>query len=62
MKHTDYDKHRDLATEALEIASNCEGGSDLESYELARAQVHATLALAAATAANGVITVREDRP
>lgn len=59
---TDYETHRQLAIDALNIAADSEGGSDLESYELARAQVHATLALAAATAPEYRVEARIDRP
>lgn len=43
-------QHYVAAEQALDAAYQAEGGSDIERYYLASAQVHATLALAAATA------------
>ncbi|MFF9361945.1 hypothetical protein [Streptomyces griseoluteus] len=45
-------EHYEEAEQLLAAASNTDIGSDLERYRLAAAQVHATLALAAATALN----------
>jgi hypothetical protein len=59
---TDYEEHAAEAQALLDNAEESDYGSDEERYMLAAAQVHATLALAAATRANGVVTVREDRP
>jgi hypothetical protein len=46
-------EHYKTAEAALERATDAIIGSHEETYHLARAQVHATLALAAATAADG---------
>lgn len=46
-----HDHYRE-AERLLEKADSAEGGSDLEHYFLSAAQVHATLALAAAQGAN----------
>lgn len=43
-------EHYREAENALKHATSAEYGSDVERYDLARAQVHATLALASATA------------
>lgn len=45
-------EHYREAESSLVAAKGSDGGSNLERYHLAAAQVHATLALAAATALN----------
>jgi len=45
-------EHYQHAEELLDLASDDEVGDPVEAYRLAAAQVHATLALAAATALN----------
>ncbi|MFE5215985.1 MULTISPECIES: hypothetical protein [unclassified Streptomyces] len=45
-------EHYEEAEQLLAAAADTDMGSDLERYRLAAAQVHATLALAAATALN----------
>jgi hypothetical protein len=66
MDHTkNYEEHKAEAEAFLSRADGIEDGpraDELERYYLAAAQVHATLALAAATRANRTVTVREDRP
>jgi hypothetical protein len=59
--HEHYENHFTWAAELLDAAA-ADPQSELRDHFVARAQVHATLALAAATRANGVVTVREDRP
>jgi hypothetical protein len=56
-----YEVHH-LAANKLLDAGDERGGCTTVDQLLAAAQVHATLALAAATRANKTVTVREDRP
>jgi len=58
---TDYETHKDIALGMLDAGDELGGITTLD-QALAAAQVHATLALAAATRANRTVTVREDRP
>lgn len=65
-KTNDFEKFK---TEALNLAGRAnhftygDGGDPAVGHALAaEAQVYATLALAEATRANRVVTVREDRP
>lgn len=48
-------EHYLKAEECLDHASRHEGGSNIERYNLAAAQVHATLALTAATAMQAAV-------
>ena len=53
-------EHYREAEQLLAEANAQEGGTNLERFCLAAAQVHATLALAAATAFTGTATNRQD--
>jgi hypothetical protein len=57
----DYEKHVAIANALLNGADE-RGGAKTPLEIIAAAQVHATLALAAATRFNRSVTVREDRP
>lgn len=60
----DYETHVRSAKDYLDIAADQNPADEAQDERnlLAAAQVHATLALAAATRANRTVTVREDRP
>lgn len=60
-----YEQLHTCALNSLSLAADDEDEDftqDYRDYMMSRAQVYATLALAAATRANKTVTVREDRP